>query len=212
MRKQTIIAKYTEDVAWVKNLECPIIIYDKFMDKDLPNIGRDLHTYAYHIAHYYDELADITYFLQGNPFDHYQQIIEKVNTTETFDFLPLTDIFRLTHKTGIPYFPHLPLEQVYQELVDRPLPELIKFISGAQFAASRSQIHKHPQTMYARMAAMAGEVLQYPHVFERLIGILIGGEKEWGVNKESPIFLNYINMMTTNMNRGKFDLIISQQT
>jgi hypothetical protein len=208
MRKQVIIAKYNEDITWVKDLECPVIIYDKFQDKDLPNVGRDLHTYAHHIATHYDHLADTTFFLQGNPFDHYKDAILEVNKHKTTNFLPLTDIYRLTHKTGVPYFPNLPLENVYQELTGKPLPDLVKFISGAQFAASRQQIHKHPQTTYARMSAMATEIEQYPHVFERLIGILIGGERKWGVNKQSPIFLEYIKLMNQNMNDGNLDLII----
>jgi hypothetical protein len=58
------------------------------------------------------------------------------------------------------------------------------------------------------MSAMATEIEQYPHVFERLIGILIGGERKWGVNKQSPIFLEYIKLMNQNMNDGNLDLII----
>lgn len=209
MQKQTIIAKYNEDITWIKELECPVIIYDKFQNQDLPNVGRDLQTYAHHIATHYNELADLNVFLQGNPFDHCQETVTKVNTVIFTEFLPLTDIFRLTHKSGIPYFPYLPLESVYQELTGKPLPDLIKFISGAQFAASREQIQRHPQATYARMATMATEIDRYPHVFERLIGILIGGEKKWGIDKQSPIFLDYIKLMTKSLNDGTFDLIIS---
>lgn len=65
-----VIAKYTEDTLWVKDLSpYRVTIYDKSKG-DLPNIGREAHTYLHHIICNYDKLADITVFLQGNPFDH----------------------------------------------------------------------------------------------------------------------------------------------
>jgi len=209
MQKQAVIAKYAEDISWTTNLECPVIIYDKFQDKDLPNIGRDLHTYAHHVATRYDNLAELTFFLQGNPFDHCRGVVGQVNELEAADFYPLTDIRRLTHKSGLPYYDRLPMEPVYRELTGRPLPELIIFISGAQFAASRERLHRLPQATYARMAEMAAQVEHYPHIFERLIGILIGGERKWGIDKNSPAFVHFMEMMMRKQARGERDLILS---
>jgi hypothetical protein len=38
--------------------------------EDLPNVGREGQTYLHHIVHNYHNLADITFFSQGNPRPH----------------------------------------------------------------------------------------------------------------------------------------------
>ena len=43
------------------------------------NVGREGHTYYKHIYDNYDNLADYTIFLQGNPFDHSPNIISNLN-------------------------------------------------------------------------------------------------------------------------------------
>jgi hypothetical protein len=75
-----IVARYNEDLKWT--LENPFnkfkyIIYNK-SDNDnfektnvikivnLPNIGREFHTYMYHIIENYDNLADINVFFPGS--------------------------------------------------------------------------------------------------------------------------------------------------
>ena len=78
MNTQMVIARYNEDVSWLKNYE-NVIIYnkgEKIQSKhqvfELPNIGREAHTILYHIFSNYEDLADNTVFLPGNPFDHLQ--------------------------------------------------------------------------------------------------------------------------------------------
>ena len=72
---EIVIAKYKEDTSWTQRLTRHYTIYDKsndpiFYSYRLPNIGRETHTYLYHIIKNYDNLADITVFLQGDPVDH----------------------------------------------------------------------------------------------------------------------------------------------
>lgn len=79
-----VVAKYREDVSWTKNLKYPVYIYDKSGTPNeefvkLPNLGREAHTYLYHIVTHYDTLADYTIFLQGNPYDHAYKIPESTN-------------------------------------------------------------------------------------------------------------------------------------
>lgn len=103
-----VIAKYNEDVDWVKHLQHSYIIYDKSDDttinkpfyKSLKNVGREGETFLYHIVNNYDNLDEVTVFLQGNPFDHLQSlsgwrvisdmsekmiVIDKMNTEITDD-------------------------------------------------------------------------------------------------------------------------------
>ena len=79
---EVVIAKYKEDTSWTLGLTHPYIIYDKsddpiFYSIRLPNIGREAHTYLYHIVKNYHNLADTTIFLQGNPWDHADVSVEQ---------------------------------------------------------------------------------------------------------------------------------------
>lgn len=111
-----VIAKYNENVDWVNDLKHPYIIYDK---SDLPvkgskvlkNVGREGETFLYHIVNNYDNLDDITVFLQANPFDHLQilsgwrgitdkkeieYVINKMNT-EINDSTPFTTFYQVLY-------------------------------------------------------------------------------------------------------------------
>lgn len=80
MEKHLIIARYEEDLTWIKDVEVDrIFVYNKGSEIDcpvpvisesLPNIGKESHTYSYHIAQNYKSLAEINIFVQGHPFDH----------------------------------------------------------------------------------------------------------------------------------------------
>ena len=81
MSTRLVITKYKEDISWINKIKNHnITVYDKseFPVKDsikLPNVGRECHTFLYHIVKNYDNLDDITVFLQGNPFEHIQVIM-----------------------------------------------------------------------------------------------------------------------------------------
>ena len=70
-----IIARYNENLEWLsKYKEFKIIIYNKGNNCDfdeaskvinLPNIGRESHTWLHHIVSNYDQLDDVNIFLQG---------------------------------------------------------------------------------------------------------------------------------------------------
>lgn len=81
MSVRLVIAKYKEDVTWTNKIkEHKITIYDKSESPiinsiKLPNIGRETHTFLHHIVENYDNLDDVTVFLQGNPFEHIQVIM-----------------------------------------------------------------------------------------------------------------------------------------
>ena len=79
-RISIIISRYNENLKWT--LEYPYnkykyIVYNKgnndFFEKknvinviNLPNVGRESHTYLYHIITNYDNLKDINVFLPGS--------------------------------------------------------------------------------------------------------------------------------------------------
>lgn len=76
MRKY-VIARFNEDLAWLNSLpQDEVIVYNKgspLQSKnviELPNIGRESHTYLTFIVANYSHLPDVTIFTQGNISDH----------------------------------------------------------------------------------------------------------------------------------------------
>ncbi len=75
MSKGLIIARYEEDISWLKAYkDFNIVIYNKgnIIKKkelkkiiNLKNVGRESHTWLYHIVNNYNNLDDINIFLQG---------------------------------------------------------------------------------------------------------------------------------------------------
>jgi len=75
-----VVAKYNENVEWTKKLNHKVTIYDKSTNPiegsiKLKNVGREGETFLYHIVNNYNNLDDVTVFLQGNPFEHVQLLV-----------------------------------------------------------------------------------------------------------------------------------------
>jgi UDP-galactopyranose mutase len=79
-----VIAKYKEDLSWLNNIdknEFRIFLYDKsdnsinihdgIIFKNLPNYGREAHTYLTHIIDNYNNLSELTIFTQAKWNDHH---------------------------------------------------------------------------------------------------------------------------------------------
>jgi len=79
--KVIVVSRYNENLEWLKEYPFnlyPVIIYNKgtndnFYKPDklikiinIENVGRESHTYLYHIIHNYDNLHDISVFLPGS--------------------------------------------------------------------------------------------------------------------------------------------------
>lgn len=65
-----VVARYNEDISWTYKYRPNVIIYNKGNDPIdgsilLPNVGRESHTYLYHIISNYNNLANKTVFVQG---------------------------------------------------------------------------------------------------------------------------------------------------
>jgi len=78
---ELVISRYNEDLAWLNNdpfNRYSVVLYNKGITDDffidhsktrvvkLPNIGRESHTYLFHIVSNYDNLADLTVFFPGS--------------------------------------------------------------------------------------------------------------------------------------------------
>jgi hypothetical protein len=89
MKTEIVVARYNENLDWLKKIkkskDIKITVYNKGKDDinipfiQLPNIGRESHTYLYHIINNYNNLADQTIFCQGDPIFHSPDFINLVN-------------------------------------------------------------------------------------------------------------------------------------
>lgn len=88
MKTQLVVSVFDHDPDWIKflNNDIKILLYRKG-NKQLksneillePNVGRDVHTFFYHLHLNYENLADVTFFCQDFPFDHWENIIQTIN-------------------------------------------------------------------------------------------------------------------------------------
>ncbi len=97
---QMVIARYNEDIRWLLPYKDIVLIYNKgdynpllhkFNVIYLNNVGRESHTYLYHIIQNYYNLADHTIFFQGNITDHHEKILDIEDYFKENDFIGKTD-------------------------------------------------------------------------------------------------------------------------
>jgi len=88
MTKELVIAAYDRDLSWIEKVDkdVKISVYRKGIKTDNPNeifiepnIGRCVHSFFNHIYMNYDNLSDLTFFVQDYPFDHWENVIDIVN-------------------------------------------------------------------------------------------------------------------------------------
>ncbi len=166
---ELVISRYSEDLNWVNKYQVFSTIYNKGDDEiegsiPLHNIGREAHTYLHHIVNNYDNLADYTAFVQGDPtsphsprFHLYLDHI--VNSNEL-----LPDFFWISERIvesdfeyeREPYHAIFPSIKYAYEKVFGQKPEIEKFIfgAGAQFCVSRDRIKQRPLEFYKNVLDM----------------------------------------------------------
>jgi len=171
MKNQIVIARYNEDITYLSEYYKIVLVYNKgdsdtipinFEYINLPNIGRESHTYLYHIIQNYDNLADKTLFIQGNTKDHNIYSINDYfnnshfygkKSTHEINFLKtfinhsgkyLKELLNKNLKKSI-YTPYQ-----WINLLGIDITKLNKFemVWGANFSISKELIHKKPIEFY----------------------------------------------------------------
>ena len=104
-KRLNIVARYNEDLDWVKDLEGDVIVYNKgenyvwdFNKIDVENYGRESETYVRAVLDFYDQLDEYNdfVFLQGHPFDHAPELYERLKFSNN-EFIPLCSYYA-SHK------------------------------------------------------------------------------------------------------------------
>jgi hypothetical protein len=166
------VAHYREDLSWLKDFSAlPVAIYSKGGSgpNELPNVGREAHTYLHHIIENYDTLADVTVFLQGDPRDHVPDLFEKVWSLDSGTrYRELSELMLVDDRNGRPPQPGLPLSAFYEKLFGSTAPEFYCCRVGACFAVSRSVVHQHSREFYRHAMNLVLNEALGPWCIERL--------------------------------------------
>lgn len=157
-----VVARYQEDVTWTKQFP-RVLIYNKgepledtYHEIRLLNVGKEGHTYYTHICENYDNLADHTIFLQGNPFDHFPTVIEHIQhfaeEPNHIQFEYMCNRAFCCNLSGCKFHQNLPLADVYEYLFEKRKEKMaFTFYRGAQFIISKERIRKRPKSFYEKI-------------------------------------------------------------
>lgn len=194
-----VVAHYQEDLSWLLQVQSRVHLYSKGNSDvhihpkrftSLPNVGRESHTYLYHICHHYYSLADITIFCQGTVSDHVVKkmsalAMEQKAITKCKDLLPYTNLTVWRDWDGIQHYGHWLQNQINGTMLSSEYtpcafwtwvfntthPPFITMFYNGIFAVTRAAIHRHPLEFYTRLVQYL-ESLDHPdpevgHFFER---------------------------------------------
>lgn len=187
-----IISRYQEDITWTNSLPSFIntICYNKFFDSEnkLPNVGREGHTYLYHIINKYDNLSEINAFCQGNPIDHKPDILNVLSNIDTIrDNIQASGFYPLgltvtegpyanihtRHRCGLPMF------YVLNMFFDLGMSISDKYdtVYGGQFIVHKNNILARPKQFYVflykilsyEVDPIEGYILErlWPYIFNK---------------------------------------------
>ena len=199
-----MIAHYNEKLDWLAPIASHAHVYHKgtdlqappslklFAREKLPNVGRESHTYLYHIVNNYETLSGVTVFLQGEgvgkfcfdtPEDYLTNLITKNVACKSTG--PSSDWGRSNHRSkwqddlegGKMRRSKWSLGEFFQELFGFPHPPTFNFCPTGCFAATRDMIKKHPVEFYKKAISYIDD---HPnpeegHYFERLWPTIICG-------------------------------------
>lgn len=189
MTAELVVARHCEDLRWLRRVPKNIrtTVYDKGLhagaEHPLPNVGREAHTYLHHIVTRYDDLAPVTVFAQGKPFDHvsnFHAVLREVsagNAALNADgFRWLGFIVDWDDPEGSRLFQNwsknpdrtpLPLLEFWRALWNEAPAERVAFYPGANFIASRELIQRRPRAFYERALHVSATIRDAAHCFER---------------------------------------------
>ena len=170
-----VIARYNENLSWIKNASIPFVVYNKGKKIDIdncidvPNIGREGETWLRYIKENYHQLPPVVKFLQGNPVDH-------CNVNDVLNFiygnkipetvLPIGKIFT-DDANGYPHHPKLKVGATYKNIFNKEKNEF-RFAAGAQYAVNKNCIHSKTLSWWKELYDIYNETEQSPWIFERL--------------------------------------------
>ena len=209
--KELVLAIWDRDYTWINKLSNDIKItkYNKNLNtlKDdhiflSTNVGRDVHTFFYHIVNRYETLSEYTFFAQDYIEDHvnnYTDIINgDINDIKNNAIQDLggcwffnTDYNYILecNSNGEPQHGGLPLERIWNLLFNKPLPEPIRFTAAGHFCITKEHAHQYPVEWYKKILNVLETEEVSPWCIERFEPYIFENKK----NKEVVAILSHAN-------------------
>lgn len=205
-----VVARYNEDVDWIDQLNFDrIFVYNKghslnnlkknVIFQQLKNWGHESDTYLTHILNHYNDLSDVTIFVQGHPFDHCPDIMHFLSLKSIHqiindyvimcrpsisnyfdeDLVALGHCWELNVLDDWDKYLWLPSMMRVIEITSgkRFIPLGHKAVWGAQFAISRKAIQKYSYNQYKQIKAISDENYYLPWGMEKYWLYLLGNTK-----------------------------------
>ena len=212
MQIELVVARYNEDLAWLRNIPPQISarVTDKSPTGNLPNVGREAHTYLHHIVENYDALPDLTIFAQGKPFDHafdFHKTLRALAATPTdISFRWLGHIIDTDDENGARLFAtwsknngneRLDMNGFHRALFGMDGPAKYTFVLGAQFIASRELIQSRSLEFWRRALQISVGFPDAAHCYERSWDKVFGvaGVDETWLNGRETVYLKPIKRL-----------------
>lgn len=151
---EVVVARYNEDINWVKELNYNVTVYNKNVEdndvfsNNLPNVGREGHTFFHHIVTNYDNLPEYIAFVQGNPHDHCSDVINIINN---FDFKTEFKPLGVLHELTMEYEAINQQVESYAKTIGFDITYPIYMTPGAQYIISRRLIKNKPLSYYQKI-------------------------------------------------------------
>jgi len=196
---ELVVARHEEDLAWLGNTspDLKITVYNKGPDApspramavvNLPNTGREAHSYLQHLVQRYETLSPLTLFCQGKPFDHapdLHRILRELCAGQktVADFLWLGFLIDTDDKRGrrlfVPWSKNpsgreLPLDECFRKIFGTESPEQFRFFGGAQFVVTAECVRSRPKSFYEKVLQVVLEEELAPHALERIWDRMFG--------------------------------------
>ncbi len=152
-----VIAKYKEDVSWLKHLPYKFVLYDKDDGEDcckkkyqpycpesikLQNVGREAHTYLTYIIDNYKNLPNFVAFMQADPFDYSPLLALVIQKFKGQEYYPLSPLMHYSKSDDYEYKYIKTIEKVTAKHLGVQK-DFFEFPFGAQFIVSKNKILKH---------------------------------------------------------------------
>ena len=183
-----VVAKYKENIDWAINANIPYTIYNKDQQCNdsrfinLPNIGREAHTYLHYIVSNYHNLPNYVFFSEGNcmsnrPLENTESIENLYSEINNFRGIPRvkpmgTRVVERIEGDNKCYELNLNVVRMYEKLFKIEKTEFVYYIGG-QLIVPRSRITFHSHTFYK-------------HIYENISDIRGVGYCAWTLERLWP--------------------------
>ena len=203
MDKEIVVSVTFKDLNWMDELNnIKKTIYRKGTplqnDNEIkiePNKGVAEHTYFYHIYNNYDNLSDITFFVQDYPFDHWNNLIDVINNniwqekndinikngyygfhnntiwelTPSEQFKDAKVLSCFSDASPQHSFPkNFGVDMYWYMLFLSPKPNKYEFVPGTHFVINKEYIKNRSREFYKEIMDLLIINPNLPHLIERL--------------------------------------------